>query len=77
MNIQKIIALVALAIAVVAAFISIPYVAAILVVLGVPIGLWAAGDAHVAMVRTGLRGKSHSLRVARLAIERHRRARTA
>ena len=47
MNIQKIIGLVALAIAVVAAFVSIPYVAAILVLLGIPIGLWAAGDAHV------------------------------
>ena len=54
MNIQKIIALVALAIAVIAAFVSIPYVAAILVILGVPIGLWAAADAHVRVLVSAL-----------------------
>jgi hypothetical protein len=58
-NIQKIIALVALAIAVVAAFVNFPYAAAILVVLGIPIGLWTPADAHVrllvsALVLTGL-----------------------
>jgi hypothetical protein len=53
-NIQKIIALVALAIAVIAAFVSIPYVAAILVILGIPIGLWVAGDAHVRVLVSAL-----------------------
>lgn len=47
MNTRKIVGLVALALALLAAFVSIPYVPLILALLGIPIGLAAPGDAHV------------------------------
>jgi hypothetical protein len=53
-KIQKIIGLVALAIAVVAAFVNIPYAAVILAILGIPIGLATAGDAHVRVLVSAL-----------------------
>jgi hypothetical protein len=53
-NIRKIIGLIALVIAVVAAFVTIPYAAAILAILGIPIGLAAAADAHVRILATAL-----------------------
>lgn len=54
MNIPKIIGFVAIALAVVAAFVNIPYAAAVLVVLGIPIGIAAAGDAHVRILVSAL-----------------------
>ena len=54
MNTRKIVGLVSLALAVLAAFVSIPYAAVILAVLGIPIGLMAAGDAHVRVLVSAL-----------------------
>ena len=54
MKIQKIIGLVALAFAVVAAFVNVPYAAAILAILGIPIGLATSGDAHVRVLVSAL-----------------------
>jgi|SRR5882672_1192783 len=54
MNIRKIIGLVLLAIAVLAAFVGIPYAAVILAVLGIPIGIMAAADAHVRLLVSAL-----------------------
>ncbi len=54
MKIPKIIGLVALAIAVIAAFVNIPYAAVVLAILGIPIGLAAPGDAHVRVLVSAL-----------------------
>jgi hypothetical protein len=53
-NITKIIGYVAVALAVVAAFANIPYAAAVLVVLGIPVGLAAVADAHVRILASAL-----------------------
>jgi len=53
-NIQKIILLVALALAVVAAFVTIPYAAAVLVLLGIPIGIWVVADIQVRVLVSAL-----------------------
>jgi hypothetical protein len=54
MNIRKIVGLVSLAVAVVAAFVAFPYAALVLALLGIPIGLAAPGDAHVRVLVSAL-----------------------
>jgi len=61
MSIEKIVGLIGVAVAVVAAFVAIPYVATILLVAGLVVGLYVIGDHHVrvmvsALVLTGLAG---------------------
>jgi len=54
MNIRKIVGLVSLAVAVVAAFFAFPYAALVLALLGIPIGLAAPADAHVRVLVSAL-----------------------
>ena len=58
---HKIISLLAIALAAVATFVGIPYAAAILVVLGIEIGLAAPEDAHMRVLVSALvlNGLSH------------------
>jgi hypothetical protein len=46
-NVYKILGLIALLLAIVAAFVSVPYAGVVLAVLGLAIGLNVAADAHV------------------------------
>ncbi len=54
MNFEKIVGLVALLVAVVGAFVSIPYAAAILVVLGIVGGYFVIADHHVRVMVSAL-----------------------
>jgi len=61
MSIEKIVGLIGVAVAVVAAFVAIPQVATILLVAGLVVGIYVIGDHHVrvmvtALVLTGLSG---------------------
>lgn len=54
MNTRKIVGLVSLAIAVIAAFVPFPYAALILALLGIPTGLAILGDTHVRVLVSAL-----------------------
>jgi hypothetical protein len=54
MNIRKIVGLVAVAVAVIAAFVAFPYATLVLALLGIPIGLATPGDAHVRVLVSAL-----------------------
>jgi hypothetical protein len=62
MNVQKIVGLVAVLLAIVAAFATIPYAAAILLILGLVVGFSIIPDHHVRVLVTALvlTGLSHS-----------------
>ena len=62
MNVQKIVGLVAILLAIVAAFATIPYAAAILLILGLVVGFSIIPDHHVRVLVTALvlTGLSHS-----------------
>jgi hypothetical protein len=51
---RRILLLVSLAIAVIAAFVAFPYAALVLALLGIPIGLAVPGDAHVRVLVSAL-----------------------
>ncbi len=54
MNTRRIVGLVTLAVAVIAAFVAFPYAALVLALLGIPIGLGVPGDAHVRVLVSAL-----------------------
>ena len=54
MSIEKIVGLVGVAVAVVAAFVAIPQVATILLVAGLVVGIYVIGDHHVRVMVTAL-----------------------
>jgi hypothetical protein len=54
MNVRKIVGLVAVAVAVIAAFVAFPYATLVLALLGIPIGLATPGDAHVRVLVSAL-----------------------
>ncbi len=54
MNPRKIVLLVTLAIAVIAAFVAFPYAALVLALLGIPIGLGVPADTHVRVLVSAL-----------------------
>ena len=54
MSLQKIILLVALALALLATFVTVPQAATILVVLGLILGLWIVPDEHVRVIVSAL-----------------------
>jgi len=54
MNAQKIVGLVAIVLALVAAFIEVPYAALILAVLGLVAGFWIVGEEHVRVIVSAL-----------------------
>lgn len=54
MNVQKILGLLGLAVAIVGAFVTIPYAALILLVLGLVIGWSIAGEHHVRVIVSAL-----------------------
>jgi hypothetical protein len=53
-NTRKIVGLVTLAVAVIAAFVAFPYAALVLALLGIPIGLGVPADAHVRVLVSAL-----------------------
>ncbi len=54
MNVPKIVGWIALAVAIVGAFVHIPYLAAILVVAGLVVGCFIAAEDHVRVIVTAL-----------------------
>ena len=54
MSIEKIVGLVGVAVAVVAAFVAIPQLATILLVAGLVVGIYVIGDHHVRVMVTAL-----------------------